>query len=276
MAAERSTRISVAASFGRTLGCERSRSAAVSRFGQIGGSRRHCRGSRKPRAAMPSVIVRVETMHAICPLPADDRALDRLQQPERQNQRQRQPEQEMHPIGRREGNLDREHERHHDVTDNENDEIGRSVVGALMMERLSAGRAMIGHLQECAKQPAAAAMRADAAQSASTKRRSRRVLNDPDASAVSFNRAVCAAIVFVGGVGRGRAVAVRTFFAGRFSCRPLGQDFESQRARDRDRLHQPHRDNVAEPVGFAGTSVRSWRGGPRDTGNNRRRWCGPE
>ena len=79
-------------------------------------------------------------------------------------ERQRQPERDMHPIGRGEGDFDRERQRHHDVADDEDDEIGRRVVGAVMMQILAAGRALIGDFQERAEQLALAAIRAAAAQ----------------------------------------------------------------------------------------------------------------
>src|SRR4029450_10853073 len=56
--------------------------------------------------------------------------------------------------------------RHHDVADNDDDEIGGQVVGTVRREIQPANRTMIGHLQECAKQLALAAARTASAKSA--------------------------------------------------------------------------------------------------------------
>src|SRR5215510_5990777 len=48
--------------------------------------------------------------------------------------------------------LEQEHQRHHDVADNQDGEIGRCVVGAIGLERQLAGRAMVAHLEKTAKQ----------------------------------------------------------------------------------------------------------------------------
>src|SRR5262249_9798093 len=56
--------------------------------------------------------------------------------------------------------------RHHDVTDNDDDEIGGQVVGAMRREVEVADRAIVGGLQESAKQLSLAAARTAAAKAA--------------------------------------------------------------------------------------------------------------
>ena len=62
-------------------------------------------------------------------------------------------------------------------------------------------------------------------------------------------------------------------------CRPViapfGQKLESQRAGDRRRLDQPHRDARRRAGRSRRCGRRSGRGDPRDSGNTRRRWCAP-
>src|SRR3984957_8532281 len=72
----------------------------------------------------------------------------------------------MHPIGRREGHFDGERERHHDVAGDEDDEIGRRIVGALVEVLLAAHLATVDDLEKGAKPPALAAIGAAAAPAA--------------------------------------------------------------------------------------------------------------
>src|SRR6476620_4152654 len=58
----------------------------------------------------------------------------------------------MHPVGRAEQDLDFERQRDHDMTDDENHEIGWSVIGPMMAHLRAAGVALIRHLQKGAKQ----------------------------------------------------------------------------------------------------------------------------
>src|SRR5205085_1541 len=60
--------------------------------------------------------------------------------------------------------FDHQRQRHHDVADNDDDAIGRKIVGAVRAEIQSANRAVIGDFQESTKQFALAAARAAAAQ----------------------------------------------------------------------------------------------------------------
>ena len=55
--------------------------------------------------------------------------------------------------------LDQQHQGHDNVTDHENGEIGRRVVGAVGLERQFARRAMATHLEKAAEQAAFAAAR---------------------------------------------------------------------------------------------------------------------
>jgi hypothetical protein len=107
-----------------------------------------------------------EAVHVIRPLPGDDRALDGLQQSDRKAERQRQPQGQMHPIGRRIFDLNQQRQRHHDVTDDQDHEIGRGIVGALMKIRLVTHGAFIDDLEKGTKQMAFAAIRAQAAKAA--------------------------------------------------------------------------------------------------------------
>src|SRR6185437_9775550 len=108
---------------------------------------------------------RREAMHASLPLHRNDRALDRLQQPDRQAEDQRPPQQGMDPVGRTVGDLDPHREWHDDVTDQHDHQVGREVVGAVIAERLAAGLAMVGDLHEGAEQMTFAAVRAAAEKS---------------------------------------------------------------------------------------------------------------
>ncbi len=59
-----------------------------------------------------------------------------------------------------------EHHRHDDVADDHDGEIGRSVIGLMMMELFAAIRAIVRDFQEFAEQAATAASRATAAETA--------------------------------------------------------------------------------------------------------------
>jgi hypothetical protein len=52
----------------------------------------------------------------------------------------------MQPIGRRERDLDHERERHHNMTDDQDDEIGGRIICAMMMEGFATDAAAIRHL----------------------------------------------------------------------------------------------------------------------------------
>ena len=94
----------------------------------------------------------LESMHPRLPLQGGDGALGRLQQSERGEQRDRQPDRELEPDRWIIGDGHREQRRHHHVPDHDDDEIRRKIVGALRREILTADVAVIGDLQEAAKQ----------------------------------------------------------------------------------------------------------------------------
>jgi len=56
--------------------------------------------------------------------------------------------------------LDDERQRHHDVTDQEEGEIGRRIIGAVVVELLAAMAAALGHLEIGGEERSRAAMRA--------------------------------------------------------------------------------------------------------------------
>jgi hypothetical protein len=60
----------------------------------------------------------------------------------------------------------RQHDRHQDVADNGDHQIGREVVGAMVVQFLAAMRTGVAHLQEFVKHAALAAGRTAAAESA--------------------------------------------------------------------------------------------------------------
>src|SRR6188472_740668 len=66
----------------------------------------------------------------------------------------------MHPIGRLVEHLDIENERHHQVADDHDHQIGREVVRAVMVQLLAAHVATIRYLQEGPEHVALAAIRA--------------------------------------------------------------------------------------------------------------------
>src|SRR5262245_17715369 len=99
-----------------------------------------------------------KAVHVLCPLQANDCTLDRLQQTQREHQGQRYPERGVNPKRRTEYDLDLERQRYDDVADDQDDEISRGVIGAMMAELLAADFAAIGNLEERAEQPTLAAM----------------------------------------------------------------------------------------------------------------------
>src|SRR5215470_9743881 len=66
----------------------------------------------------------------------------------------------MQPIRRRIRDLDHEHERHYHMADDQDDEIGGRVVGAVVMKGFATGRATIRDLEEGTEHPAPVALRA--------------------------------------------------------------------------------------------------------------------
>jgi len=79
------------------------------------------------------------------------------QHQEGKNDRQRQPQCRMQPYRRPEGYFHGKHEADHDVADNDDGEVGRRVVGALVMQCLAAIGAGIGDLEITAEHGAGAA-----------------------------------------------------------------------------------------------------------------------
>ena len=126
------------------------------------------RRSRQPvspdAAGIAQLLGFLEAVHPVVPLQRDDRAFHGLDQQQCEGQRQRQPQQRMHPVGRLVDHLDIEDQRHHQMADDHDHQIGGEIVRAMMMQLLAAGVAAVGDLQEGAKHVSLAAGRALAAQ----------------------------------------------------------------------------------------------------------------
>jgi len=103
-------------------------------------------------------------VHAGVPLQRHHRALDGLQQADRQDQYQRQPDRRVQQVGRRPRQLDIECQRHDHVPDHDDHEVGGEVVGAMMVKGLATRPASIGDFHEASEETALAAGRAAAAQ----------------------------------------------------------------------------------------------------------------
>ena len=93
-----------------------------------------------------------KTMHAQSPLIGDQRAFEARQEPEDECQRENGPDDHVN------ANIeciimlfDEEHERTNNMGDDENGEIGRRIVCAMMVQFFAAIRAAIAHLQEAIK-----------------------------------------------------------------------------------------------------------------------------
>jgi hypothetical protein len=95
-------------------------------------------------------------------LQTDNSAFDRLQESERKDQGQGRPESEMHPHRRLEPGLRRQDAISDEVPDKEDHEVGRKIVGPVMVKLASARLAPIRDLEEAAKETAIAAGRATA------------------------------------------------------------------------------------------------------------------
>ena len=85
--------------------------------------------------------VLIESVHPEGPLQADNGSFDRLEQCQRHAQGEGEPYRKMHEIGRCEILFDRQHQRHDDVADDDDHEIGGQIIGAVMMQILAADRA---------------------------------------------------------------------------------------------------------------------------------------
>src|SRR5262245_45602744 len=79
-----------------------------------------------------------EAVHAQRPLESDDGALDARQGDQREKERQRHPQACMENEGRVPEVLDDERQRKHDMAHQEQREIGRRIIGAVMIELLTA------------------------------------------------------------------------------------------------------------------------------------------
>jgi hypothetical protein len=90
-------------------------------------------------------------------LQGNDGAFNRLQQAERQDEGRRQPQQQMHPVRRREVGLHREHGGHQQEANDEDHDVGGKIVGAMMVQLFAAHLAMIPHLEKGAEHPPLAA-----------------------------------------------------------------------------------------------------------------------
>ena len=94
----------------------------------------------------------VKTMHVEGPLQGDEGAFDAGQQSEAGKERERQPDHQLNPGGRREPALERQRAAHDKMRDDEDGKIGRGIVRAMVVERLAAGGTMIAHLEVSAKE----------------------------------------------------------------------------------------------------------------------------
>lgn len=102
----------------------------------------------------------LESVHTRVPLQGDDRAFDRLQQPQRHDQARRRPDRQMRREGRRELLFRPENQRNQHVSDDHDHEVGWKIVSAVMMKFLAARSTTVGDLQEGTEQPALSAGRA--------------------------------------------------------------------------------------------------------------------
>src|SRR5436305_1149820 len=114
-------------------------------------------------------------MHAERPLQTDHAALDGLYDRERRYHRDWRPDSEMHPHRQIEGRVRQHVAANDDVAENEDHQIGRQIVGALMEDLFAAYRTMIDWFQECLEELAGSATWA-AVEHASGNRSSNRTL----------------------------------------------------------------------------------------------------
>ena len=99
-------------------------------------------------------------MHKEGPLQGHEGPLDRRQQHEGQDHREREPQRGVKPHGRAVGHLDGQNEAHHDMAHDDNREVGRRVVGAVMVQGLAAMGTIVRDLEVAAKQGSGTAGRA--------------------------------------------------------------------------------------------------------------------
>ena len=98
-----------------------------------------------------------KAVHAEGPLHRDHGAFDRLNEAKRHAEYGRSPQHRVDPVGGRERGFDREDHWHEDVADDHDDEIGREVVRALMMQLFPTFGAGVVHLEEFPEHAAFAA-----------------------------------------------------------------------------------------------------------------------
>jgi len=113
--------------------------------------------ARPHKAASPSVQFGAAQTQA--PHEANDGALETRQQQQHESERRRYRDRDLQP-DRNLRSAGNDEERHDDVADQEDREVGREIVGTDMAELHAAGAAAFDRLQIAAEQPAAAAMRA--------------------------------------------------------------------------------------------------------------------
>src|SRR5262245_3170328 len=114
----------------------------------------------KLRMRLDHILFAAETMHVKRPLQPNDRPLDRAEQRERQSDRERHPDRQMLPHGEVACGFHAHEGAHHDVAHDHHDQIGRQIVGAMMMHFLAANLASIDGLEKGGEKPALAAVRA--------------------------------------------------------------------------------------------------------------------
>jgi hypothetical protein len=99
-------------------------------------------------------------MHTQGPLKRDDRALHGLQKQERENERDRRPDQHLHPDRRIAEGLEGEHRAHDHMAYDQDHEIGGQIIGTVQVERFAAMSAGVDDLEVPGEQSTNPAMRA--------------------------------------------------------------------------------------------------------------------
>lgn len=108
----------------------------------------------------PSIGCVLEAVHVERPLQGDDRALHHRQEDEREHQGEDDPDRNLQREGWGPDPFHHEHQRDQEFADDENREIGRRIVGAVVMKFFAALRTLVRDLQIAPEQSLAAAIRA--------------------------------------------------------------------------------------------------------------------
>lgn len=137
--------------------CRRSLEASGLRGHRRRATACHHSAAGRARRRLDAIRLPAEAVHPERPLQADQRALHARQKQERCDQSQGQPDHRVHPGCRGICALQPQNSADNNVADHNDGEIRGRIIGALVVEILAAGRALIRNLQEAAKQPALAA-----------------------------------------------------------------------------------------------------------------------